>query len=651
MLSLRGVGRRCGTLLRRPLVALAGKQTASICCNVQNKRFISSEPEKKFTKLNSDNDKNRDTIFQYTWGTWLKNDAAEKRKRTTRFSIEGLNAVLNEMYTLSKNSASVDSGADSSAIPAPVRNEGNGTVSLPHNTIIPNLDVLNANERQVVIKTISSIHEGKHHRVYKLSTNVESTPLILRIPYAIDPIETISTRLKSEVATQDYLQNNLGVSVPKIYVYGSDNKNPLGVPFMLQEFIEGDLLMKSWDPLADDASEGKPPAALQKVVNQMADLHSKVISGEFGATGSIYFKDDVPEDKRMDVIDGRWCIGPITERSFWKHKLGLRANKDVSPGQFLGPWDGADVTAIVKNLGGIEAANARGRLSLIDAGSSSEADKKGVLREQVSTFENLSKIAPCLFDSSDKAIASSKIPNLQEMMNPRLYLPDLDPLNVIVDKKSSKLYLLDFEGSCVKPFILQNSPKFIEYEGPKIYDIKKEIPDFDQMNDNEKAQCQFIYKRTRNQYLWENALNERHPDLIISMAPPIKLLRSAYVAALERKTDDGYLIVDENLLQLKQVWGDLYKNGLVPKESYPLEYTEEQTAKHAKDINALHQRLISSPFAATQGWIPQDMFESLVRGGLVIKDEHGNYKIKTAAGGPTDSEHSEHSENSACTST
>lgn len=597
------------TVLRRA-------RTPSVVASSTFKRLISSEPEHNFTKLSDTNDKTRDAIFQYTWGTWLKNDKLEKSKRMTKFSIEGLTSVINNMYQFSKTSISdVEQGKLMN--PTKVNDE---FIVLPNNVTIPNLDVLNPNESNVYIKTVSSIHEGKHHRVYKLTTNVEGKHLILRLPYLIDSMGDITKRMQSEVATQDFLANKLKIDVPKIYAYGLDDKNPLGIPFMIQEYIEGDLLMKKWDPLLEDGVDGKPNQKLMDVIDCVSELHSKLLSYEFKSIGSLYFKEDiVDKSKIIETIDDRWCVGPIIERNFYKGKHSSGSN-----GALLGPWDKDDITSVVKGLAEVELANVNDRLASVEG----DHDKKDVLLEQRRTFENMIKIAPYLFSAKNEEV-NEKIPNFMELIKPRLYFPDLDPLNIIMNPGSNKPYLIDFENTCIKPFILQNSPKFVEYEGPKIYNIKSEIPDYDKLPSNEKAQCQFIYKRTRNQYLWEDCLNKRQPKLITSMAPPMKLLRSPYVAMLERKSDDGYLIIEENILQLKTVWKDLFENKIVGAGEFPVEYTEEQVAKHVKDINALHQKLISTPFAATQGWVPQDMFDTLLKDGVISQNEAGDYTIKT----------------------
>lgn len=593
--------------------------------NTKSVRYISTEPTKTFTKLSSTSDKQRDQIFNYSWGSWLKNDKLQKEMRQTRFSIEGLNTIINNLYTESSANAKLDSNKLST-----LKTHKDQTVTLPNNVNTKNLDVLNANEKQVTIKTISSYHEGKHHRIYKIDTSVPDKSLVLRIPYQIDSAKTIQNRIKSEVATMDYVANKCGIDTPTVFMYSTDHNNPVGAPFILEEFIDGELLMKQWDPLCEDEADNRPPEKLKKVIDIVADFHSKLNSVQFNTVGSIFFKEDVDakilNNKNTEIIDDKWVIGPVMERSFWRKKNGVKGEVDT----YLGPWTEkkGDTSSIIENLGAIEQENAKGRAALIDAGSSSEIHNKDVINEQIGTFERLNKIAPYLFNLSVEE--NKNVPNLENLLKSSIYDPDLDPMNIIVSKKDNKPYLLDFEGSVVKPFILQSSPRFVEYDGPKIYNIKEEIPDFDKLSENEKVQCQFIYKRTRNQYLWENALNERHPELIVSMAPPIKLLRSPYAAANERKTDEDYLLIDENLLQLRQIWEELFKNKLVSEEKFPLEYTEEQIQKHADALAKLQEKLVTTPFAATQGWVPQDMFDNLVKSGLLIKDANGDYSLKPA---------------------
>lgn len=582
-------------------------------------RYISERPPETFTHLTDENDPQRDAFFKYSWGSWLSNDKLEKEMRITKFSIEGLTDILNDIYSQSKELAKT---LKNDQVPSPSYNK-NLTVSLPHNATVKNLGTVNPNET-VRITSMASIHEGKHHRIYKMDTNLGKS-FVLRIPYSLDSEDIMAQRLKSEVATMDFAELKLGVNVPKIFCYGANALNPLRQPFILQEFIDGKLLMKEWSPLIEDSTDGKPDQSLTKVVQNLSDFQNKLISLELNEFGSLYFAKDYSESDKPAYegetnpdLQGRWRIGPSVERCFWRKKSAMKFEDLL---KFAGPWSLTSPMDVVKNTGLVEAANARARLSLKQKGSSSKEVSQTILEEQITSFDNLAKLAPYLFNPETRTI-----PNLKELLKPRLHHPDLDPMNVIISNDVP--YLMDFEGTSIKPFILQNSPQFVAYDGPKVYNLKEDVPDYEKLSDAEKAQYDFMYKRTRNQYLWEAALNERSKKLISAVAPPVKLLRSPYIATVERKSDEEFLLIDEALLQLKEVWDVFAKNGLVNSETFPLEFTKEQIQKHSNDLNAFHEKLISTPFAATHGWIPQDMFENLVKAGILIKDQNGNHYIK-----------------------
>lgn len=597
-----------------------GSITRGSLRSVRAKRYISEKPRKTFTKLSDENDPERDAFFRYSWGSWLKNDKLEKEKRVTRFSIEGLTDVLNDLYAQSRDLSKVTKDGQ---IKPPSYN-ANLTVSLPHNLTAKQVGTVNPNEK-VRITSMASIHEGKHHRVYKVETNLDKA-FVLRIPYALDNENTIAYRLKSEVATLDFADLKLGLKVPKVFCYGANALNPVRQPFILQEHIEGQLLMREWSPLAEDAADGKPAESLKNVVGKISDLQKTLLSVEFSGFGSLYFAKDYDESEKAAYegetnpdLQNRWRIGPTVERCFWRGKSALKFDEQKN---FLGPWSIDSPMDIIKSTGLAEAENARARLALKEARSSSEAVDEALLKEQIVTYDNLAKLAPHLFTAKTRAI-----PNIDDLLKPRLNHPDLDPLNVLVSKEGTP-YLLDFEGTSTKPFIIQNAPQFVAYDGLKVYNLKEDVPDYEKLPDAEKVQYDFMYKRTRNQYLWESALNERLPKLISAVAPPVKLLRSPYTATVEKKIDEEYLLVDEALIQLKEVWDILAKNGLVSSDKYPLNYTKEQIEKHTKDLNAFHENLVSTPFAATRGWVPQDMFDGLVKAGILVKEADGDYSVK-----------------------
>ena len=103
----------------------------------------------------------------------------------------------------------------------------------------------------------------------------------------------------------------------------------------------------------------------------------------------------------------------------------------------------------------------------------------------------MKKISPQLINDKSKSIM-----NVEELFKPRLYIPDLDPLNVIQHSETEN-YFIDFEGSTIKPFILTSYPKFVAYQGAKIYNLEEDGIQRDGRIG--KQQYEFMYYKTRNE--------------------------------------------------------------------------------------------------------------------------------------------------------
>ncbi|EDK43221.1 conserved hypothetical protein [Lodderomyces elongisporus NRRL YB-4239] len=575
------------------------------------------KPSHVYTKLSHTDDPARSRFFQYSWGSWLKDDALKKKQRETIFSIEGLTAYLNSV--------------DSLRVPETAKllqpKEEQGTFVLQNNLTF---DVLGAKSDVLLIKSISSIHEGKHHRIYKLTLST-GKDLVLRIPYKLESDTAIASKIKSEVATSDFLKLKLGLDVPKIIAYGPDRNNAIRSPFILQEFIEGELLMKKWNPLEPDSD--KTDEDLKSVIAPIAEFQDKILEPVFTKFGSLYFYNDVTtelqqngepyEGENDEKLLKRWRVGPSVEKAFTKGKNKL--SQDVID-QYNGPWDASNPEQVMTSVAEIEIENARNKLAIVDA-DAGDVTSKDLLQHQITTFEHLKQITPKLLNSK-----SPSIKNVEELFKPRLYVPDLDPLNVI-QSTEGKNYFIDFEGSTIKPFILSSYPKFVEYQGAKIYDLKVDIPGFDEMDPVEKQQYEFMYYKTRNERLWEVELNKHRHDLIAVASPHIKVLKSPYLQALDLKHSKDYLYVEGAIVQLQSMWEAYVANELVKQDKddkeFPIKYDEKYLDQYQLDLSDHQMETVSSPFSATGGWIPQDMFRTLKEQGILVEVGEGNYEIKT----------------------
>lgn len=544
-------------------------------------------------------------FFEYTWGTWLRNDKLEKARRQTKFDVNALTDVLH-------------SYKPEAGILPPTKNQG-------INWLDNNLSELLGNHGRKA-KQISLIHEGKHHHVYKIDFDGTDKSLVLRIPYKLELDEAISRKIQSEAAVLDFLHLKANLSVPRVVAYAPDRQNPVGSPFMLLEYVPGDLLMKKWNPLAEDNTD-KVTQDLKQVIDPILDFQAEVNKYTFNKYGLLYFAEDVDpkyleeaayDGETDDNLKNRWKIGPLIEQSYAKNKRFLSPE---TVKQFAGPWPADLPYNIMADLAGLELENARQRLARAEANASGEA-LKDLLKEQIQTFEHFSQLAPKLINPNSPAIM-----NGADQFKPRLYLPDLDPLNVI-EGPNGKVFL-DFEYAVIKPFLYQQYPQFIAYDGDKIYELERDVPEWESLDEIDQGHYKFMHFKTRNQLLWEHALNDRNHDLIAIALPHIKNLKAPYIQTLNINNDEDHLYVEDAMINLEPLWKAYADAQLTNTEDpdYPIKYD----GKYVEDIeNKLrdYQTLLSlEPFAAIGGWVPQDMFDNLKAQGIIVEDANGNYSI------------------------
>lgn len=566
------------------------------------RRYLSKEPKEVLTRLNDPNDPARNLFFQYTWGSWLKNDRIEKARRETRFSIEALSTFVKSL------------NVNEPALVKP-KHLDNGIKVLPHNwseaVIGPdNFDV----------KSISSIHEGKHHRIYKVTLQ-NNKVLVLRIPYKLESDFAIENKINSEAATLDFLSVKLEAHVPRVVAFAPNHSNPLQTPFILMEHIEGQSLMKEWDPLAEDSEDNTKK--LKLVIDTMMDFQAKLLQVTFNRSGSLYFYDDVkpehqsvaPYEETNSDLANRWRVGPSVERHFSRGKKHLSATQIQ---KFTGPWECSQPLQVMADAANIQLESLRCRLAAGQAGT--QIEDLEALRLQIKVYEDFKTISTQLLNPD-----SESIKNGTEMFKPRLHVPDLDPLNVIV--ADGKPYFVDFEHTTIKPFILTGYPSFVAYYGTKFYNLEDEVEGYKDLDDITQQQYKFSYFKTRNERLWELALNSRRHDLIATASPLIKMLRYPYLQVLDCKRDADFITVENALMQLPGVWDMYSQNGLVTGE-FPIQYTAEEMEAHLKDLQIYDDEIAHQPFAACGGWVPQDMFALLKSQGFLVADENGDHRIE-----------------------
>lgn len=622
--STRHLIKNCTSILKN-----ASKKQTIPLIQINKVRFNSTFNNGKAstTNLFDDSDPSRDHMFQYSWGTWLKNDKLEKSKRYTKFSIQGLNDLVKRIDNIEK-------------LAKPKGKDGNqDEIKVIENSKIlsNNIEYFFKDQQVGNIRQIISLHEGKHHRVYTVSIEGVEKKFILRLPYSLESKLFTKRKIESEVATMDFLTNALNLNIPRVLSYSGDFNNFIGHPYILMECVEDveSSLMKNWNPLIDSAenrlNDGVAMDKLNEVIEPISDFNKIVGDFIFDNYGSLYFKDDLPENLRAVAYEGqdRWFIGPTVETAYYRNKELLEEDE---LDKFVGPWKSSEPLKMVEDLVSLELKNLKLKLEFTRDGKLPSTDEVNEqdLETAIKIFEKASRVSGELFNLNE---SETLIPNLNDLLKPRLQIGDLDPMNVLVKKDNKGFAFFDFENSVIKPFLISSYPKFIEYNGAKIFNLQEEIPNFEELDDIEKEQYKFMFKRTRNQFFWEVTINKNSKELVGVISPVIKLIKNSYLNILNFKKLKDSLYVENGLIEISTMWENYNSNGVLGKfkgEDNPIKFSEEEIKEFGEAIKNYEIETSTKPFVATNGWVPQDMFRNLQEQGMIIRnDETDEWTIDT----------------------
>lgn len=563
----------------------AASEEVKIPLAALNARTVTSDPTVK-------------NFFKYTWGTWLENDAGEKAKRETPFNVMGLVEVLNQKLK-------------------------------PKDPATP-----------IEIKTIASHSEGSHHKAYKVDVaNVaqeagqsdDLKQLILRIPYpGVGSYAYLSNRLKSEVATMEFVQKSLvetgkaSFKIPKVHAWAENPKTtPVESQFILMDYIESVSLAKYWEPGSQDLKAKQ--VIMKPIVDAYADLAANF---QFNKYGSLYFIEDVDKKDQNDlpvagdipkeVLD-KFRIGPSTEAHFWNNELPAS-----SP--LRGPW--STPAEYIQATGQILVDSIKETMR-----SYHDVPVQAHLEKQLKAAERFAKAAPELLLESelDPELFSGRLAHAD--LNPHSFFYLSSEVSSAEDIPKSVPYLIDFESTAIKPFILQGTPFFARNDGLKIFS-KDEVPNYDKLSPTEKQTVDHCLAMTQNQFsfeymLMQSKLGKSSPGLINAFAPIVKYRQQPFYVAQTKNVSDvqgkslEYLDLEQSMLQLKETWDALLLN-----RENPISFTEDEVKAHTEAYTDYSKKMLSNPFLGSNGWIPQDLFEKLLGQGMITKKDNGDYDIE-----------------------
>jgi hypothetical protein len=203
-------------------------------------------------------------LFVPTTGRWLWNEQRKRQEHTQRFNLRALKDAVLKV---------ADPGA------------GNGRVRL------------------------DKLAEGGWNKVYLARTGNQR--LIVKIP---DPVVQARLVTASEVATLDFLRDELQLPVPRVFDWSDSSDNPIGCEYIVMEEAQGSALNTIWDDI--DVSKKVV------VVEEILAIQKRLItaSNAFDGFGSLYFSKDTA---RLGISQSlpvestraqRYCIGPLAHQ-------------------------------------------------------------------------------------------------------------------------------------------------------------------------------------------------------------------------------------------------------------------------------------------------------------------------------------------------
>lgn len=509
-------------------------------------------------------DPNVDTkqFFEYQTGRWLENDKLEREQRTTKFSLNGLVDVLKQKVDyLEKTPEHRDFG----------------------------------------IATIEPYFEGKHNKLYKMVLKDMRT-YILRIPYPVGHAEYREKRLLSEVATMDFMRKKHDMRLPNPVAWEATAANPADSPFIVMDYVKGDKLMGQWKPWVEDMQEKAG------IIKPAADFVDKMVTTQFSKYGALYFTEDVDAKYQSDLpyagetdtaLADRWRIGPTVEKRFWKGRT-----VDVGA-EFRGPWESYNEYLL---------DTARVQRAYVDDWLAQKPDSE-LLQNAKKAVERYEKVVPSLFVEGELDA---------DLTSPRLHHPDISPLNMIGQDNLSRVWLIDFENTAIRPFMLHGLPWFVRNPGEKIYK-KEEVPNYDALPEHERAIVDHYIRLTQNEFTFEYFFHKLRPTLFQALNPSIKRREETVSRALACDIDTGfYNDLDFSIYKLSEMWNYL---NLEPPREFPVKYTEAELETISNNVTAWNSELTRNPALENKGFLSAREFDKHLGEGNLVPKGDGSYEF------------------------
>ncbi|KAL5333381.1 kinase-like domain-containing protein [Aspergillus crustosus] len=495
-------------------------------------------------------------LFKYTSGRWIYNEDIRFGERYLEFDIEAL------------------------------RNAVASSISRPPADIVSFL----------------KLSEGGFNRLFQVTFN-DGRHVIARIPYPATVPDHYT--VASEVATLDYLRLQ-GFATPEVYASCSTKANPVGAECIIMEKLAGIPLGNIWYTMTPKQQHG--------IMKQIVEWETRLMSLNFPASVSIYYRKDIPGEKSIplsDYSDREFCIGPMAHYGWWHEE---RAKPPID----RGPWlSSNDIFCAVGNRE-LEwtKCHAKPRLPYERLYREIHGFRQSLPDDHIRNLSDYLKLAHCLGFKQQSPLN-----------RPVIRHPDFQPNNILISETNEVVGFIDWQHATVLPLgLAAGIPKhFQNYGDPeseRLAQPQVSFPlDYDSLPSAEqnairetlrKRMIHFLYAALTKRY------NKEHYDAIFDQSV---ILHQRLHKAAGTPWEGNSITLHAELIRAVQSW-----STLVPEDSVgsgdgkcavpPLEYPDtgvrdvlELDAQQKEADTALEQ-MQDAVGVDVLGWVPNDYYET-----------------------------------------
>ncbi|KAM5474969.1 Phosphotransferase enzyme [Microsporum audouinii] len=416
------------------------------------------------------------------------------------------------------------------------------------------------------------LQEGLYNKAFLLSMD-NGVQVVARIPNPYLPPRVATA---SEVATLDFLRNELDLPVPKVLAWSSDKDQPVGTEYIIMEKAPGEELGKSWSTLSISERVG--------IVSQLVKIQATLSSVDMKHYGSLYYSGEEGGHESIPGVSDRFCIGPSSAIRFWEEER-------MSMAEYRGPW--SSPLSYAKDI-------AKREMNWIRK-FAKPRDLSDPLRQSTSQ-ESPSCHLQLL--SQYLKIVSQTIPLDKHLNRATLWHSDLHSGNIFI-KDNKIVSIIDWQGCMSVPlFMAARIPKFLKFDGPMLFDL----PSAANLTEMEKKETLLRYELTQLQGFYVSKFQNLGSSAYEALSYPYATIRQQLIdLAGFTWEDEGLFFFREMLHRIWHDWGEISNQ---PAHKCPIEFDPDELSSHAAEKKGWndYKALFESLGISNDGWVHSEDF-------------------------------------------